>query len=101
MAEIEQAHRQTREAEALKSEISIKAGLLRERRLGQNYAFSIGIFALIVAGYLGTHGAAVVGSILGSGGIIGLVSAFLYSRKLEAPTQVVTSVMPATQPRGK
>ncbi len=54
---------------------------MRERRLGQVLGFSIGIAALACGTYASVNGAELAGGLIGGGGIIGLVGAFLYSKR--------------------
>jgi len=74
MAESEAKHRHTLEEKALKSQII-------EIRLGQIFAFLIGSFTIAAGAFSAIRGAQIAGSIIGSGGVIGLVSVFIYGRK--------------------
>jgi uncharacterized membrane protein len=74
MAESEAKHRHGMEEEALKAQIW-------EIRLGQIFGFFIGIFAITAGAYCAINGSQTAGSIIGGGGVVGLVSAFIIGRK--------------------
>jgi uncharacterized membrane protein len=85
MAEKEGEHRRLQEAKALDAEIDHNNKLINsyvtDTRRGQLLAFLIGVFAIGVGGAVAVLGEPEVGGLLGSGGIIGLVSAFINGRK--------------------
>jgi uncharacterized membrane protein len=59
-------------------------GLQRESmgaRIGQICAFLIGITTIISGTYAAVHGAEISGALIGTGGVIGLVTVFIYGRK--------------------
>jgi uncharacterized membrane protein len=74
LVETETAHRQALE------KLSV-TGDIYEARLGQIFGFLIGLFAIGCGTYAAVHGAEVAGTVIGSGGVIGLVTAFIYGRK--------------------
>jgi uncharacterized membrane protein len=76
MAENEAKHRHNMEERALKAQIW-------EIRLGQIFGFSIGIFTIAAGAFCAIRGAQIAGSIIGGGGVIGLVSVFIAGRKKE------------------
>lgn len=78
MAEREAAHRHAFEDQALLTDAEEMRRRATERRAGQICAFLIGIAALSLGTYAATHGAQIAGAFIGTGGIVGLVSAFLY-----------------------
>lgn len=96
MAEEEASHRRRQENLAQEAELAAQqkefeanialqresqSAFARETRLGQWLAFCIGIFAIGAGSYVAAHGAEVAGAFIGSGGVIGLVSVFIYGRK--------------------
>ncbi len=91
MAEKEGEHRRRQEVKALDAEIAINTRLanshISDVRRGQIFAFLIGIIALGVGGSTAVLGQPVVGGLLGSGGLIGLVSAFINGRKNDSGTK--------------
>ncbi len=74
LVEQEAEHRRAMETQQLRSEII-------ETRIGQFMAFLIGIFTIVAGSYTALHGAQVPGAFIGSGGVIGLVTVFIYGRK--------------------
>ena len=74
MAEREQAHRHSFDAETMRRDFN-------EGRLGQIFALVIGVTAILVGGVCALNGANLTGSIIGGGGVIGLVSVFVYGRR--------------------
>lgn len=80
MAETEGAHRRTLEEQELQSDIIDRAQQRNAYRIGQILAFFIGVIALLVGGYTATHGGQIAGTFIGTSGVVGLVSAFLYTR---------------------
>ena len=81
MAEKEALHRHEIEHKALTADISDQNKMFSEARLGQICGFIIGLAAIIAGVYTATNGAQWPGGIIGGGGIIGLVSVFIYGRK--------------------
>lgn len=81
LAEGEAAHRRARETRALETEIEMGKTQLREIFLGQVLAFVIGMTALVGGIYLAAHGAETAGGFIGTGGVVGLVTAFIQGRK--------------------
>lgn len=78
MAEDEANHRRKMEQKALIDSIW-------EGRIGQFLAFLIGVFTIGCGTYTAINGAEIAGSLIGAGGVIGLVSAFIYGRKNRPP----------------
>ncbi len=74
MAESEVTHRHQLENTVVRGDIF-------EARMGQIFAFLIGIFAIGCGTYAAVNGAEIAGSLVGAGGVIGLVSAFIYGRR--------------------
>lgn len=96
MAEEEASHRRQQENQSLQAQVAseqreTEANIAlqresqrahaRETQLGQWLAFFIGIFAIGAGSYAAAHGAQVAGAFIGGGGVIGLVSVFIYGRK--------------------
>lgn len=82
MAEVEQAHRHAREHAEAELQISIHNGIKLETTLGQFFALIIGVVAIIAGTIAGVHGAQFVGTVIGGGGVGGLVTAFIVGRRL-------------------
>ncbi|MGK5093300.1 DUF2335 domain-containing protein [Deltaproteobacteria bacterium TL4] len=77
----EQAHRHELEQKQLDANIEIIKEEQNLYRRAQNFAFGIGLVSLI-CGIIATNlGNTIVGSIIGGGGVAGLVGTFLYSAK--------------------
>ena len=70
MAEKQSDHR-------IEIEKKVLSGQLNQSNIGQFLAFIIGIFALTVSGYCISNGHEWGGSIIGAGGLTGLVTAFI------------------------
>jgi uncharacterized membrane protein len=83
MAEKEQSHRHVQESSIVQADIVVNKEILTERKRGQYLAFGIAVIAISAGTYAGINGASLAGSIIGGGGVVGLVSAFLYNRKAE------------------
>lgn len=73
MAESEVAHRQDCEKQALSSEIS-------DVKRGQIFGFIIGLIAILSGAITALNGSEWAGAAIGSAGVIGLVSVFVYGR---------------------
>ena len=78
-------HRQVMERTALQSDIAERERCASERRRGQYLAFGIGLSALLIGAYTATSGAEWFGTLIGGGGVVSLVWAFLYSHKRVDP----------------
>lgn len=72
MAENEADHRRGLEQRTL-------IGDIWEGRIGQFLAFLIGIFTIGCGTYTAINGAEIAGSVIGVGGVVGLVSVFIYN----------------------
>ena len=81
MAEKEASHRHEIEHKELTADISDQNKIFSEARLGQICGLIIGLAAIIAGAYTATNGAQWPGGIIGGGGVIGLVSVFIYGRK--------------------
>lgn len=94
MAEKEGDHRRRQETKGLDAEIKINSLLassyIADVRRGQIFALFIGIFAIGVGGSVAVLGQPIVGGVLGAGGLIGLVKAFIDGRKDDSNTKDVT-----------
>ena len=86
MAEKEAAHRHTIDHKALDADISEQNKMFSEARLGQLCGLIIGLAAITAGAYTAISGAQWPGGIIGGGGVIGLVSVFIYGRKQPANT---------------
>lgn len=74
LIEKQSEHRQFMEKESLQMQHN-------EIKRGQNYAFLIGSIAIISGCVTAIMGAVVPGALIGTGGVVGLVSAFIYGAK--------------------
>ena len=83
MAETEADHRRQIENRALNADIGLAEKEYTERRIGQFLGFGIGVAALVTGAYVATHGQPWAGGFIGTGGVIGLVTAFIYGRRAE------------------
>jgi|LGVF01.1.fsa_nt_gb uncharacterized membrane protein len=81
MAETETAHRHEMEERALEAEIESRNQEEKEISLGQVFAFILGLVTIISGSITAIKGAQVAGGFIGTGGVIGLVSVFIYGRK--------------------
>ncbi len=79
MAEKQQLHR-------IQTEWKIVAGQMRQSAIGQLLAFLIGLAALLASTYCIISGYEWAGSLLGLGGLTGLVTAFLKGKEQEQQT---------------
>lgn len=87
MAEDEQSHRHDMERQTLDVQ---KDDLKRDRmeaRLGQVFALIIGLAAIIGGAVASIMGAQWTGSIIGGGGVIGLVAVFIKGRQYAAAAE--------------
>lgn len=80
MAERESAHRHEMEKRELSVDKDQQDKQFDEARLGQVLGFAIGAIAIISGLYASIKGAQWFGSIVGGGGVVGLVSAFICGR---------------------
>lgn len=74
LVEQEAEHRRALESKQLRSEII-------ETHVGQWMAFIVALFTIGIGAYAALHGAEWTGSIIGSGGVIGLTTVFIYGRR--------------------
>lgn len=77
MAEREQAHRHKMDSDHLSL-------LARERSRGQTYGFAIGCVAIVAGALTATLGHPIAGSLIGGGGVAGLVAVFVIGKHIEA-----------------
>jgi len=85
MAETEGNHRRNQESHALEAEIESDRKLvdayIREVQTGQHFAFVIAIIALCLGSYVAVNGGEFSGAVIGTGGLIGIVTAFIQGRR--------------------
>ena len=81
LAEKQQTHRHQMELRNMEALIEVQNKTFNEARLGQIFALLIGTIAIGVGGLVAFMGSQWTGSIIGGGGVIGLVSVFIYGRK--------------------
>jgi len=79
--ENEVAHRHELERAAVEAEIKIQSSIPREILIGQIFAFVVCIGFLAAGTFLISTEHEISGSLFGGGGLVGVVSAFLVSRK--------------------
>lgn len=75
------AHRHEMDKKSLDAEISFQNKRFTEARIGQFCALIIGLTAIIGGVYAGVSGSDITGGIIGGGGVVGLVSAFIVGRR--------------------
>lgn len=80
MAEKEAEHRRQIEFAIVDTQSRDQKSYRRSELLGQSFGLIIGLAAILGAVYAGTHGAQIAGTFIGTGGVIGLVSAFILGR---------------------
>lgn len=81
MAEEYGTHRRSLQDKSIDAQIVDAKSDRKEARLGQIFALIIGLTAISAGTYAAVHNAQVTGSIIGGGGVIGLVSVFIFGRK--------------------
>lgn len=100
MAETEGDHRRRMEEKALDAQVeSMRRGYL-EARLGQVFAFAIATVFLVGGSYVAIEGQPWAGSIFGSVGLAGIVSAFIWGRTKNTEERPAEK-QPAPQPPRK
>jgi uncharacterized membrane protein len=80
MAEKEQAHRHEMQGKLVESQVSDFRQERSEKRLGQIFGFSIGVVSIIAGSVTAILGEPLAGGIIGSTGVVGLVSVFVAGR---------------------
>lgn len=75
---VRMAEEEQRQRHQLESEITKRS--FDEARRGQNLGFAIGTVAIIAGALTAAGGASIPGSIIGGGGVIGLVAVFVLGR---------------------
>lgn len=83
MAESESRHRRQQENRAMSATIW-------EVRLGQIFAFLIGSLTIAAGSYTALHGSPIVGGLIGTGGVIGLVTVFILGRNISGSDEAET-----------
>ena len=79
--ESEVAHRHEMERAMVETDIKVQRAIPREILTGQIFAFLICVGFLATGTFLISTGHEISGTIFGGGGLVGIVSAFLASRK--------------------
>jgi uncharacterized membrane protein len=88
MAEAEGEHRRSQEVKMIDSDIEVRRRYQDEVKRGQILGFLIGLATIVAGAYTATHGAPLAGGFIGTTGVVGLVSAFIYGRsKVNQPQQ--------------
>jgi uncharacterized membrane protein len=80
MAEAEAAHRHKMENKVLEADIEIGKREYAERRIGQFFGLIIGLAALGAGTFTAVNGHPISGGVIGTGGVVALVTAFIYGR---------------------
>ncbi len=83
MAESEMNHRHSMEKMSVDASIEMTRRDYTERRIGQIFGLLIGVVAIGCGTYAVISGHQISGTVIGAGGVVGLVSAFIYGRKTE------------------
>ncbi len=84
MTEMEGDHRRAMEMKSLDAEIALKHRGFDQVRRGQFFGFAIGTITLLLGAYMATNGASIVGGLVGTGGVVGLVTVFVVGRRTVA-----------------
>ncbi len=91
LAESEGEHRRRQEEVALDSNIEVNRKLvdahIREVRTGQLYALVIAIVAIGCGSFVAVSGGQFAGAVIGAGGLVGIVTAFIQGRRKDDSTQ--------------
>jgi len=89
MAEAEGNHRRDQERRALDAEIEndriLIGAYIKKVRIGQILAFVIAVVALCLGSYVAANGYQFAGAVIGTGGLIGIVTAFIQGRRKDNP----------------
>ena len=101
IAEQEAEHRRKMEADVIALQRSDQMAYRRSEFAGQLFGLSIGLAAIIGAVIMAVHGAQVAASFLGTGGVTGLVTAFILGRSflLKQKQQDFDQAMRANAPQ--
>jgi uncharacterized membrane protein len=84
MAETEAGHRQKMEKRVLEVDAEAMRREFTERRIGQLFGLLIGLAALGTGAFTAAYGHPVAGGFIGTGGVVALVTAFIYGRVSES-----------------
>lgn len=80
MAEVESDHRRSLESQRLAAQIADRKAERTERRIGQVCAWTIGVITIGGGVWVASRGAELAGGLIGTGGVVALVVAFLKGR---------------------
>ena len=81
LVEKESEHRHNLEKQSVETEIEDHRQRNIEIRLGQIFAFLIGVITILSGSYVAIKGAQVAGSFIGTAGVVGLTSVFVIGHK--------------------
>jgi uncharacterized membrane protein len=81
LAEKESEHRRNLEKQSIEVEMEDHRQQNIEIRLGQIFAFSIGVITILAGSYTAINGAQIAGSLIGTAGVAGLASVFIIGHK--------------------
>ncbi|MCF8092861.1 MAG: DUF2335 domain-containing protein [Desulfotignum sp.] len=87
MAENESKHRHEMKKTVVAAEIKAMESEAKDTRRGQYCGLIIGVTALISGAYAAVNGAPIAGGLIGTGGVLGLVSAFIGGRYASKPSK--------------
>ena len=87
MAEREQDHRHKMQEKLIDAQIFDVKQERGERRLGQIFGLSIGVVSIVSGSITAVLGAPIAGGVIGSAGVVGLVSVFVLGRREQQDTQ--------------
>ncbi len=81
LAENESNHRHEMDKKFLDANIKLNRDEVIEARIGQFCGLIIGLAAIFGGSYTAMNGSQITGSLIGTSGVVGLVSAFILGRK--------------------
>lgn len=81
LAEKESEHRHNLEKQSIEVEMEDHRQQNIEIRIGQIFAFSIGVITILAGSYTAINGAQIAGSLIGTAGVAGLASVFIIGHK--------------------
>ena len=73
----------------LEADIELARREFAERRLGQFFGLVIGLAALGAGAYTAVNGHPVTGGFIGTGGVVALVTAFIYGRASQPQEEII------------
>jgi uncharacterized membrane protein len=101
MAEQEAEHRRKTEEKIVNAQIEYSNKHFAEARCGQICALLITLSALAAGVYTAVNGHEIAGSVIGVGGIGGIVTTFIFGRRDKQPQEANGHPQSAPKPNGK